>query len=182
MDIVERAKNILLTPAAEWPVIAGETTSVEAIYRGYVVYLAAIPPVAAFVGLSLLGPFAPFGTLAWAAATYVLALFVVYVIAIIINALAPSFGGTPNFLAAFKLAAYSMTAAWVAGIFSLVPIIGILGFLLSLYSIYLFYVGVPVLMRSPPERSLIYTVAVVVCGAVVRFVASWILLRLFLSR
>ncbi|MDQ0394743.1 YIP1 family protein [Labrys monachus] len=180
VDIVERARNILLRPAAEWPVIASEATSVETIYRDYVVYLAAVPPVAGFVGLSLLGPFGVFGTLFWAVASYVLSLFVVYVMALVVNALAPSFEGRPGFLDAFKLTAYSMTAAWVAGIFALVPILGIFGLLLSLYSIYLFYIGAPVLMRSPASRSLIYTVAVVVAGVVVQAIAGAILRHLFL--
>jgi hypothetical protein len=46
MALLDRVKNILLTPKTEWPVIAGETATVSSIYTGYVMILAAIGPVA----------------------------------------------------------------------------------------------------------------------------------------
>ena len=179
VDIVERARNILLRPAAEWPVIASEATSVETIYRDYVVYLAAVPPVAGFVGLSLLGPFGVFGALFWAVASYVLSLFVVYVVALVVNALAPSFEGRPGFLDAFKLTAYSMTAAWVAGIFALVPILGIFGLLLSLNTS-AFYAGMAagsavgsLVVAYQPPASLGYISALIEVAALALLWVEW---------
>jgi len=178
MDLVGRAKNILLQPKAEWPVIEPEQTSAKALYTGYIMPLAAIGPVAMLIGMSVVGMQVPFmGTvraplsslLTQMLVSYALGLAGIYVLALIINTLAPTFGGTGNQMQALKVAAYGATAAWVGGIFHLVPALGLLGLLAALYTLYLLYLGLPVLMKSPPERSLGYTVAVVI-AAIVLFV------------
>ena len=178
MNIVERVKNILLQPKTEWPVIEPEQTSPQALYTGYIMPLAAIGPIAMLVGLSVVGVQVPFvGTtripfsslIPQMLVSYVLGLAGVYVLALIINTLAPTFGGTSNLTQALKVAAYGATAAWVGGIFHLLPLMGILGLLAALYTLYLLYLGLPVLMKSPPERSLGYTVSVVL-AAIVLFV------------
>jgi hypothetical protein len=64
--------------------------------------------------------------------------------------------------------AYASTAAWVGGIFGLIPALGIIGVLAGLYSLYLLYLGLPVLMKSPPDKALPYT-AVVILAAIVLF-------------
>ena len=46
MALVDRVKNILLTPRTEWSAIAGETATVQGLYTGYIMILAAIGPVA----------------------------------------------------------------------------------------------------------------------------------------
>jgi hypothetical protein len=92
-------------------------------------------------------------------------------VAFIIDALAPTFGGQKSSQQAFKVAAYSYTAAWVAGIFQIIPILGsLLAFLGALYSIYLLYLGLPRLMKSPEDKSVAYTLVVVVCAIVVSVV------------
>ena len=140
--------------------------------------LAAIGPIAMLVGLSVVGVQVPFmGTtrlpfsslLSQMLVSYVLGLAGVYVLALIINTLAPTFGGTSNLTQALKVAAYGATAAWVGGVFHLLPALGILGLLAALYTLYLLYLGLPVLMKSPPERSLGYTASVVI-AAIVLFV------------
>jgi hypothetical protein len=174
MDIVQRAKNIMVAPGTEWAVIDAETTTIGDIYRNYLVYLAAVPAVAGFIGTSLIGQTLPlvgvyrvpvFSGILTALFTYGLSLAGVYILALIIEKLAPTFNGVPNRLAAFKLAAYSVTPAWLAGIFAILPPLSILG-VLGLYSLYLFYVGLPVLMRSPPEKAMLYTVAVIIAAVV----------------
>lgn len=178
MNIVERVKNILLQPKTEWPVIEPEQTSAQALYTGYIMPLAAIGPIAMLVGLSVVGVQVPFmGTtrlpfsslLSQMLVSYVLGLAGVYVLALIINTLAPTFGGTSNLTQALKVAAYGATAAWVGGVFHLLPALGILGLLAALYTLYLLYLGLPVLMKSPPERSLGYTASIVI-AAIVLFV------------
>lgn len=124
MNIVERVKNILLQPKTEWPVIDPEQTSTQALYTGYIMPLAAIGPIAMLIGLSVVGVQMPFaGTirmsfpslLSQVAVSYALGLAGVYVLALIINTLAPTFGGTSNLMQALKVAAYGATAAWVGG-------------------------------------------------------------------
>jgi len=103
---------------------------------------------------------------AGAIAYYIVNLAAVFVVGLIIDALAPSFGGTKNRVQALKVAAYASTAGWIAGIFQLIPMLGWLG-ILGLYSLYLLYLGLPRLMRSPADRSVGYIAAVIVAGIVI---------------
>jgi len=170
MNLIERAKNIILTPKSEWEVIAPEATSTAELYKSYIIPLAAIGPVAAFIGLSLvgLGPFRLpiMAGLTNAIVTYLFGLVGVFVIALIINALAPTFSGEKNQMQALKVAAYSYTPAWIAGVLYILPALGILVLLASLYGLYVLYLGLPALMKCPKEKAVGYTVVVVI-GAIV---------------
>lgn len=175
MDLVGRVKNILLRPTAEWPVIEPESISVRALYREYIMPLAAIGPVAMLIGMSIIGvPIPSIGTVQIPFSTlfpqvmigYGLGLGAVYVLALIIDALAPAFGGERDRMQALKVAAYAATASWIGGVFHLVPALGILGLLAGCYTLYLLYLGLPVLMKSPPKRSLGYAMTVMVAGVV----------------
>lgn len=175
MNLTDRVKSLLLQPAQEWTVIEKEQTTVGDLYSSYILALAAIGPVASIIGLSLIGinvPFAgtyrvPLGSaIGQAVVSYVLGLAGVYVLALIIDALAPTFQGTKSNIQAFKVAAYSSTAAWLAAIFILIPILGFLQ-ILGLYSLYLLYLGLPPLMKAPREKALVYTVVVVIAGIVI---------------
>ena len=176
MDLIERAKAILLQPKEEWQVINTERTTPAELYTSYIAPLAAIGPVASLIGLSIVGIRLPslgtyrmpLGTsLAYAVVRYLMTLAGVYVLALIINALAGTFSGEKNEIHALKVAAYASTAAWVAGIFIVIPMLGVLG-LLGLYSLYLLYLGLPILMKAPQEKALGYT-AVVIIAAIVIF-------------
>lgn len=172
--LIARVKGILLTPKVEWPRIDAEPSTIADIYKGHVIPLAAIGPVATLIGGQVFGHGA-FGityrpTIMSAVVTavvgYVLTLVIIYVFSLVIDALAPQFGGTKNKLSAFKVAAYGATAGWVAGIFGLFPALGIIGLLGGLYSLYLIYLGLPVLMKAPEEKAVGYT-AVVVLGMII---------------
>jgi hypothetical protein len=176
MNIIERAKNILLQPKQEWQVIDVERTSVSELYTSYIMLLAAIGPLASIVGFSLIGVSMPFmgtvrlplsSSVTQAVVSYVLGLVGVYILALIINALAPTFAGVKDSSQALKVAAYASTAAWLGGVFTLVPTAAVLGLLAALYSIYLLYLGLPVLMKSPPSKALGYTVTVFVAAIVI---------------
>ena len=189
MSLIERAQSILLKPKETWPVIAAENTDAAAIYSRYLVFLAAIPAVCAFVGLSLIGV-GGFGLsyrlpivtgLLQMVISYLLSLAMVYVLALIVNALAPTFGGTKNQIAALKLIAYGSTAGFVGGIFSLLPMLSWLGLLAGLYSIYLIYSGIAVLMRCPADKAGAYTAVVIVCAIVAGVVLAGVS-SLFVSR
>lgn len=171
MNIVDRVKNILLKPKEEWPVIAGETTSTAELYTNYIIPLAAIPAVSMFIGWSVIGlPFvgriSMTTGLTMMVTQFVMALIGVFVLSLVIDFLAPNFGGEKNASQALKVAAYSMTAAWLAGIFQILPMLGILG-IVGLYSLYLLYLGLPVLMKVPTEKAVAYTVVVIVAGIVI---------------
>jgi len=180
MNLIQRVQDILLRPIPTWPVIEQEQADVAGIYKSYLIYLAAIPALAGFIGMTLIGV-SGFGAnirlpFMWGLTNlvvgYVLSLAMVFVMALIVDALAPTFKGTKNPLNAFKLVAYGATAGFVGGIFSLIPSLSVLGLLAALYSIYLVYTGIPVLMKCPQDKAVAYTAVVVVCGIVAGIVVG----------
>ncbi|HET7662432.1 MAG TPA: Yip1 family protein [Rhodanobacteraceae bacterium] len=178
-----RAKGMLFTPKTEWAAAAGETDSVRGLYIGYIMILAALPAIAGFIKGSLIG----YGMLGITVRTpivsgvvgmlvgYGLGLVVAYVMALIIDALAPTFGGQKNQVQALKTAAYAWTAAWVAGVATIIPWLGILIILAGVvYSIYLLHLGLPHTMKCPPEKAAGYTAVSVIIGVVLSWIVSLI--------
>jgi hypothetical protein len=189
MNLVDRVKGIIVSPKQEWATISRETTSIAELYTSYILILAAIGPVAYFIGVSLIGINVPYfgayrvpivSALIFAVVRYGLTLAMVYVLAFIIDALAPSFLGEKNLNQAFKVATYSLTPSWLGGIFGIIPVLGILGLLLALYGLYLLYLGLPVLMKSPKEKAVVYTIVVVVAGIIISLLIS-VITSLFIS-
>lgn len=177
MNLVQRVQRILLSPRTEWEVINAEPKTLAGLYTGYIMPLAAIGPIAQVIGYSVFGITVPFmGTyrvpigsaITSAIVTYILTLIGTYVLALIIDGLAPTFSGQRNQIQALKVAGYSSTASWVAGIFALIPGLRLLT-ILGLYGLYLLYLGLPILMKTPREKAMGYTV-VVVLAAIVLFI------------
>jgi Yip1 domain len=192
MNLVDRVKNILLTPKTEWPVIEAEQTDIKSLYVGYIMILAAIPAIAGIIGSMLFGGMmgavagrAGLGVglgggfaIAHGIAQYVVALIVIFVFAFIVDALAPSFGGQKSQINALKLVAYSATAGWVASIATIIPVLGwIVAIVGSLYGIYLLYLGLPVLMKCPEDKSVIYLIV----SVVIYIVLYWVFMSLILG-
>ena len=151
--------------------IAGETPTVQSLYVDYVVILAAIGPIAMALRFGLFG----FG-IGVALVSYVIALFMVYLLAWIIDALAPNFGGEKNFIRSLQLVAYSFTAAWVGGVFHLVPGVGwLLSLVAAIYSFYTFFLGAPVLRKCSAEKAAVFTIVVVLSAIVLGAVLSSLL-------
>ena len=183
--ITVRAKAILLTPRTEWPVIAAESETVSGIFTNYLLIMAAIPAVVMFVRMSLIGesiPFvgswrAPIATgLTMAVTSYVLTLVGVFVVALIVEALAPTFGGEKNRVQAFKVVAYAYTANFVASIIGLVPGLTLIAALAGLiYGLYLLNLGLPFTMKCPSEKSLGYTVVTVIAAIIVYIIIGLVL-------
>jgi hypothetical protein len=188
MNLVDRAKRILLSPRTEWEVIDNEPTTPAQLFTSYAMPLAAIGPIAQLIGYSVFGisvPFAgtyrvPLGSaITSALVTYVLALAGTYVLGLIIDALAPTFNGQRSQIQALKVAVYASTASWLAGIFHLLPGLRLLT-ILGLYTLYLLYLGLPVLMKSPRDKVVPYT-AMVIVAAVVLFMLTGVLAGRFLA-
>jgi Yip1 domain len=181
MSLVDRAKSICLSPLTEWPVIAAEPETTQHLLSGYAVRLAAIPAVAGFIGGSIVGRTLPFvgryrvplaTGVSTAALGLVLALAGAFVLSLVVNALAPTFGGRQDGMQALKLAVYSATPGWVAGALLVLPGLGVLAALAGLYGLYLLYLGLPRLMQAPQEKALQYTGVVIVCAIVIWIVAG----------
>lgn len=185
-SVPTRLKGILLNPKGQWPIIAERPETVTALYKNWVLPLAAVPAVAGLVGSLVFGFSAlgvqyrpsPLTAVPGAVVLYVLSLIQVGLLALLIDALAPLFGASRNRTQAFKVAAYSMSAGWAAGILQIVPNLSMLAILGALYGIYLLYLGLPVLMKSPQDRSLSYTLTTVLAAIVLGLLVNVIALPL----
>lgn len=179
--IVDRAKAIILRPNEQWPKIAAEPASSGDILRNYVLPLAAIGPIATFIGGQIFGygflgiKWTPdlIPALLQAIVSYALTIAGVFVLSYIADWLAPKFDGQSDKNGAFKLVAYGATASWLAQIFHLIPALSFFA-MLGLYSLYLFYTGVTPLMKVPRDKALGYTAVTFVCGIAIFIVAGLI--------
>ena len=189
MNLIERAKNILLSPNKEWDVINGEQPNTPGIITGYVLPLAGAAAVAAFIGYGFIGINFGFGIrlkgMDWGIyhALVVLggALLSVFICAFVIDALAPSFGSEKNMGRSVQLAAYSFTPAWIGGLLAVLPALGIVGSLAGLYGLYLLYIGIPKLKKTPADKQVGYFVVSLVVMIVVSIVIQLILKKIFLA-
>ena len=170
--VLSRMKNIVLTPKTEWPRIAPEPTTIAQLYSGYVMPLAVLVALLSFVRMSVLGvsslgssfrvPMA--SGLMYAVVALVSGLLGVFLVGLIINALAPTFSGQRDQRQALKVAAYSLTPAFLSSLLALSPVLAtLLQLLAGLYGIYVLYLGLPELMQSPKEKAFGYTASVVIC-------------------
>ncbi|MFH2057063.1 MAG: Yip1 family protein [bacterium] len=181
MNLFERVKAILFSPAGEWEKIKAEQMSVADMFAKYAAILAAIPAIAGFIGQSVIG-YSILGAhyripmvsgLIWAILYYLLSLVSVYVVAIVIDALAPSFGAQKDQNASMKVAVFSATASWVAGIFQIIPPLSILG-IVGLYSFYLLWVGLKSVKDVPQDKMIGYYLLTVVISIAIYFVVGFI--------
>jgi len=187
MNIVERVKGFATDPKVEWRAIDAEQITVQDLFTKYVMILAAIPPVASFIGLCIVGS-GPFGSavrmplgagVAYAALSYLLSLGWVYALAMVIQAFSPKFEGHGEFIDALKIAAFTPTPVWVAGVFGIIPALSIIGNLVSLYSLYLLYTGLPALTEPPQEKEVPFF-CVVVLTMIVLTVAFYVIAALMI--
>ena len=189
MNIVDRAKNILFSPASEWETIKSETITTNELFTKYAVILAAIPAIAGLIGYSIFGFSFGFGRIAlglgtsilWAVLTYILSLVSVYILGWIIDALAPSFGSTKDLTASLKVSVYSYTAAWVGGIFYILPYLSFLAGLISIYSLVLLYMGLKRVKTVPDDKMIGYFVVVIVIAIVLYFIIGAIIAAIAFS-
>lgn len=190
MNLMVRIQGIILKPAEEWPKIKGEpVSSIAELYKSYIMIVAAIPAIAQFLGFWLIGIFLPFrgfvrfslaGALGRALVSYVFSLVMVYVLALIVDALAPTFSSQPNQINALKLVAYSMTPYFVAGILNIIPVLNLVIFLAGLWGINILYIGLKQgIMSTPPNKVVGYLIIMIIVGLVLWLAVSLILAAIF---
>ncbi len=174
MDIVSRAQQIILKPKDEWVKIKEEKTTIAELFTTYVFILAAVPAVANFVGSILFTrPYQRIGfgtSLVIGVLSYVMAIIVVYFFGIIINALAPTFSSKSDATASMKLAVYSMTPFWLAGVLYIFPQLSPLVFLAGIYGIYILYLGFDCPMMDTPKEKIFGYLAICIVVVVILFV------------
>ncbi|HAR35822.1 MAG TPA: hypothetical protein DCR87_02725, partial [Acidobacteria bacterium] len=184
-----RVQGLILKPKEEWEKIKGEPATVADLFKSYLVPVAAIPAVAQFLGFWLIGVSLPVrgmfrmslgSSLGRAVVSYILSLASVFILALIINALAPTFSSRPDQVQSLKLAAYSLAPYYVAGIFYLVPVLSFLVVLAGIYSLYVLYLGFKAgLMETPPEKIMGYFVVTLVVGIVLMLVVGLVVGAIF---
>jgi Yip1 domain len=182
MDVVERAKAIILSPGIEWRRIEPESGDAGYLFANYAAFLAAIPPVCHFLRDRVFGWAGPrlhhlhhggfFSSLFGGIVRYLVTFAVLYAMAVIIDGLAPTFSAPKNQPNAMKLAVYSMTPIWLAGVFALIPGLGFLRLVALAYGVYVFWLGLPILMKSPPDKTGPYVLTAIVCAIILAIVIS----------
>jgi hypothetical protein len=182
-NLVGRVKNILLTPKTEWPAIAAEPESIAGLYTKYILIVSALAALGMFLKSSLIGTTTFIGTirtdvgtgLTMAVTWYVLGLISIFLWSLIINALAPTFGGQKDSVQALKAAAYAATGAWIGSLAQVIPLIGwLIAFAGAIYSIYLLYLGLPHTMKAPPDRAAGYTAVTIIVAIILSAILWWI--------
>lgn len=185
MNLIERIKNILLSPAAEWETIKKEDHMISDLFTQYALKLAAIPAIAGLIGFTLFGHTfydLSFGAnLKWAIGMYVMSIIGVYILAYIIDVLAPTFGSKKHLPTSMKVVVFAYTAAWVGGIFSLIPALAIFGAIASIYSLVLLYKGLQIVKEVPKNKMVGYFVAVIIASLIVYGITGAIITRFAFS-
>ncbi len=190
MNLIDRVKNILTTPQKEWQVINGEPGNPSAITTTYLIPLILIGTVAAFIGFGLIGMnigFFKFKStelgIKMAIGYAIRSLAGIFILAFIIDALAPNFGAEKNFGKSFQVAAYCSTASLVAGIFLILPSLAIIALLAGLYGLYLLYVGLPILKPTKEkDKATTYFLIILVVAIVVGILLNYIQNQIFYPR
>lgn len=189
MNLIERAKNIIISPAKEWNVIATEQPDTGKIITGYVLPLAGAAAVAAFIGYGVIGFNYGFGIrvrgMDWGLYQGITilagALISVFVSSFVIDALASNFGSEKNMGRSVQLVAYSYTPAWVGGLLAVLPSLAIVGSLAGLYGLYLLYTGMPILKKTPADKHVGYFVVSLLVMIVVSVVIGMIVGRILMA-
>jgi hypothetical protein len=195
MSLVDRAKNILLSPASEWEAIAKEPGTVGGLFTGYALPLMILPVIGQIVGLGLLGigannyalmglgTIGVLGSAVIGGISLVLGLALLYAMIFAVNAISPSFNGKSDMVQSAKLMVYASTPSWVAGLIA--PLLGAVGGLVGLaataYVVYLIYTGSRPVLDVPAEKNAGFTVVTVLIYIVVAAVLTFVIFGVLLT-
>ncbi|MBN2497917.1 MAG: YIP1 family protein [Deltaproteobacteria bacterium] len=177
MKLIERAINILVKPTAdgEWVAIKGESPSVVDLFKNYAIILAAIPAVAGFIGNSVIGTSILGHTfrqpilngIIYLVLSYIVSLGGAFLVALVMDALAPTFGAKKNLEDSLKVVVYSMTASWVGGIFAIIPLLSFLSALAGIYSLVILFFGMKAVKAPPADKMVGYYVVTLIIALVI---------------
>lgn len=188
MNVFQRAKNMITTPKTEWAVIEGESSPAKDVIMQYILPLAVVAALAVFIGYWLIGinmftlHLVGFRWgLYYGITCLIRAVLVVLVAALVVDALAPSFGSEKNFNRSLQLVAYAYTPVLIGGFLAVIPSISIIGSLFGLYGIYLWYLGLTPIKRTDPDKRTGYLVVSILVLIVVYLVIGWILGLIFMG-
>ena len=177
MDIIERVKNISVSPKTEWAVIDNETSTPGSLFTGYVLPLAIVSSLGSLLkGLFFAGTLGFTYFIVTAVIALVASLIAFYVSAIIIDMLAPSFASERNINKSAQLVAYSGTPSYIAGLLAFIPVIGWLIALAAwVYGIYIMYLGIGPLKKTPEDKKVVYMVISFILMIALYFIVAMVL-------
>ena len=189
MNIIERVKNILVSPKKEWGVIATEQQSMSSVLTTYVVPLSLIGAAATLIGWGLIGKsYGGFGYtftvkgwdigIKYAIISLVSTIVGFLITTFVVDVLAPSFGSEKNLDRSAQFVAYSYTPSLIAGILNILPSLALLVMVAGLYSIYLMYLGLGPVKKTPDDKRVVYLVISIVVLMVAYFVLGLILVSI----
>ncbi|MEN8222391.1 MAG: Yip1 family protein [Acidobacteriota bacterium] len=172
--IIQRVIGILTKPVDEWKKIKGEQATVAGLFTNYAIILAAIPAIAGFLGLMIVGfpirfPFT------FAIANYIFSLLGVFLLALVIDNFAPIFDSNKNMTDSTKIAVYSYTPTWVAGIFYIIPQLGMVAMIAGFYSLYLLYLGIKEIKAPSKAKEAGYFVSIIVANVIIGIVVYFLI-------
>ena len=175
-NLVQRVINILTKPKEEWLVIACEQSNTMKLIGGYALILALVPALSAFIGFGVIGSYSLFDGVLQGITKLLSAVIGVYLLAWVIDMLAPSFYSQKNFGRSLQLAVYASTPQWVAGILMLFSTsISMLIMLFGLYAIYLLAVGMPIIKGTPKDKVVGYVALTIIAMIVISVVMALVL-------
>jgi hypothetical protein len=183
-QIIERVKAIVLKPRETWETIQGEDTTIPELLKNYLLILAAVPAVASLLGKWIIGIQIPFvgvyrfsfgASLVTSVLWYVFTIAGIWLAGKVTSYLAPNFGSTQNDVKGFQVAVFCYTPYLAAGVLNIIPALGVIVFLAGLYGLYLLYIGLPILMNTPKEKSLPYTITIIVVMILIYIIVSIII-------
>lgn len=174
VNIIDRAKNILITPKEEWYKVDNELTPVSTVLGSYVLPMCLIGALATFIGQGLIGQNVPLvgstasvkmgliGALLFVA----LQVITVFIVAAAIDALSQTFASEKNWRKSFQLSAYSLTASYVGALFFIFPALNIIVIICTIYCVYPLYTGIPVIKKTTADKQVAYLAVIILITVV----------------
>ena len=177
MNLIERIKNILITPKTEWEVINKETATPGSLFTGYVLPLAIFASLGTVIRYFLVvGSIGITYMIAGAVIAFIAVLLSFYFTALIVDMLAPGFNSEKNMGKSAQLVAYSGTPSYIGGFLSFIPVIGLFISLAAwAYGIYLMYLGIGLLKKTPEDKKVVYLIVAFVIMIALYFLIAAIL-------
>ncbi len=179
--VLSHVVGLFSHPEQEWKAIHDERTSVTKCYCSHVLFLAALPAIAGFIGTTQVGwqlqlagnepqRLTMGSALQIALLTYAAMLFGVFIVGKLIHWMAQTYGSSSTLPQCIALAAYTATPLFLVGLMLIYPQLWInmlIGLPALAYSVYLLYTGIPIMMEISKERGFLFASAVLAVGLVV---------------
>jgi hypothetical protein len=176
-----RIKGIITEPDKEWDVIQAEPNDQNEIIMNYAIPLIGLGAITTFIGKAAMDAYSVYDGFMLAISYFISTIAGLYISAIIISELAPSFNTKKDFNASIKLIVYSATASLAAAVIaSLHPGLSFVG-LFGLYSIYLFWIGLPKILETPEDKKIGYVLISALVILAITFLINFILQSIFVA-